>query len=227
MASMVDGTRVTVVPTGVDVSTYGALAATAEEPRLLFLGSMDWEANVDAVDYFCRDIWPAILAAVPSARFSIVGRNPHPRVQRLASDTVTVTGAVPSVIEYLREAALLVVPHRVGGGTRLKIFEAMAAGKPVVSTSVGAEGLDVHDGRDILLADTPNQFADAVVGLLRDREWRRRVGEAARELAARYDWSVIAQQFEETVRKVALANQNGDTAPRNAPACIEHVPDLR
>jgi glycosyltransferase involved in cell wall biosynthesis len=204
MTRMVDAARISVVPTGVDVSQYRAAASTpAEQPVLLFLGSMDWEANVDAVDYFCRDIWPAIAAAVPSARFRIVGRNPHSRVQRLASDRVEVTGRVPSVLDHLRDAAVFVVPLRIGGGTRLKIFEAMAAGKAVVSTSVGAEGLDVHDGRDIVLADTAPLFADAVIGLLRDRERRRRFEIAAGDLAAQYDWSVVARQFERVLAEVS------------------------
>jgi glycosyltransferase involved in cell wall biosynthesis len=197
MTGTSEASRLSVVPTGVDVERYRAAArAPVREPLLMFLGSMDWEANIDAVEYFCREIWPAVLSAIPSARFRIVGRNPHPRVLKLASDSVNVTGSVPSVVDHLREAAVFVVPLRVGGGTRLKIFEAMAAGKAVVSTTVGAEGLDVHDGRDVVLADTPSRFAGAVIDLLRDPERRRRLEMAAGELAARYDWSVIARRFE-------------------------------
>jgi glycosyltransferase involved in cell wall biosynthesis len=204
MTPMTDPSRLTVVPTGVDVATYRAAAGSpGNQPIAMFLGSMDWEANVDAVDYFCRDIWPAVTAAVPGARFRIVGRNPHPRVQRLASDSVEVTGRVPSVVDHLRQAAVFVVPLRVGGGTRLKIFEAMAAGKAVVSTTVGAEGLDVHDGLDVVLADSPSRFAAATIDLLRNRERRRQFETAASELAARYDWSVIAQQFDAILRDVA------------------------
>jgi len=206
MTHMTDVSRLTVVPTGVDVERYRAAAGVEPaRPLLMFLGSMDWEANIDAVDYFCREIWPAIRSAVPSARFRIVGRNPHPRVMKLASESVEVTGRVPSVVDHLREAAVFVVPLRVGGGTRLKIFEAMAAGKAVVSTAVGAEGLEVHDGRDVILADGPARFADAVIGLLQDPERRRRFESAASELAARFDWSVIARQFETILTKVAAA----------------------
>jgi glycosyltransferase involved in cell wall biosynthesis len=224
MARMVDPVRITVVPTGVDVSRYSAAAATpAEQPLLLFLGSMDWEANIDGVDYFCREVWPAIAAAVPSARFRIVGRNPHPRVQRLASDRVEVTGGVASVVEHLREAAVFVVPLRVGGGTRLKIFEAMAAGKAVVSTSIGAEGLDVHDGRDIVLADAAPRFAAAVIDLLQDRERRRAFELAASALAAKYDWSIVAQQFERVVANVASRSIES-SAPRQADAAPAALP---
>jgi len=197
MTRMVDPSRITVVPTGVDVDHYSAAAgSTAANPIVLFLGSMDWEANVDAVDYFCRDIWPAVKAAVPAARFRIVGRNPHPRVRQLAGDSVEVTGGVASVVDHLRSAAVFVVPLRIGGGTRLKIFEAMAAGRAVVSTSVGAEGLDVRDGHDIMLADEPPRFAELVIDLLRDVGKRQRIEAAAAKLAAGCDWSVVARQFE-------------------------------
>jgi glycosyltransferase involved in cell wall biosynthesis len=100
----------------------------------MFLGSMDWEANVDAVNYFCEKIWPRVLVNIPDAKFRIVGRNPHPSVRKLACDSVQVTGTVPSVIDYLKSAAVVVVPLRIGGGTRLKIYEAMSMGKAIVSS---------------------------------------------------------------------------------------------
>src|SRR5207237_3843972 len=134
-------------------------------------GSMDLEANIDGVEYFCKDIWPRVLAQVPKARFHIVGRDPHPRVTKLASDSVEVTGTVPSIVDHLRAAAVFVVPLRIGGGTRIKIYEAMAMGKATVSTTVGAEGLDEQDGRDILLEDDPVGCAEAIV-----QEGRRAVG---------------------------------------------------
>lgn len=204
MSAMTDPSRISVTPTGVDLGQYAAAAGSEPAgPLVVFLGSMDWEANVDGVDYFCRDIWPQVLARVPGAKFRIVGRNPHPRVQRLASDSVEVTGTVPSVVEHLKEAAVFVVPLRVGGGTRLKIYEAMAAGKAVVSTTIGAEGLDVLHGRDILLADDAATFADEVVSLLEDPGRRRRFERAAFELAAQFDWKAVARGFEETLARVA------------------------
>jgi glycosyltransferase involved in cell wall biosynthesis len=221
MLEMTDAASITVVPTGVDLAQYSAAAeangeggssssaavAAEREPLVVFLGSMDWEANVDGVDYFCREVWPEVLRAVPGARFRIVGRNPHPRVKRLASASVEVTGTVPSVIEHLREAAVFVVPLRVGGGTRLKIFEAMAMGKAVVSTSIGAEGLEVEHGRDLLLADDAQSFTDSVITLLRDRELRARFEEAARRLAAQHDWSVVTRRFEEALEKATERRQ--------------------
>jgi glycosyltransferase involved in cell wall biosynthesis len=202
MAEMTDPVRVSVVPTGVDVEGYrGASKASADRPIVMFLGSMDWEANIDAANYFCRDIWPSVCSAVPGALLRIVGRAPHLRVRRLASGSVDVTGTVPSVVDYLKETAVFVVPLRIGGGTRLKIFEAMAAEKAVVSTSIGAEGLDVTDGRDILLADTARAFADSVIALLRDPVRRRQLERAAGQTAARHDWSVIARRFEDVLRE--------------------------
>jgi polysaccharide biosynthesis protein PslH len=196
--------RITVVPTGVDVKQYRPESIDHDPaPLVMFVGAMDWEPNIDAVEVFCSQMWPSILARVPNARFCIVGRNPDHRVQKLASDSIEITGRVESVVDYLRKAAVVIVPLRIGGGTRLKIYEAMAAGKAVVSTAVGAEGLDVSPGSDILIADDPRDFADAVVSLLKDRELRRRYERAASETAGKYDWSVIAAKFGEVLASVA------------------------
>jgi glycosyltransferase involved in cell wall biosynthesis len=166
---------------------------------------MDWEPNVDGVEYFCAEVWPSIKAEVPQARFRIVGRNPDRRVQKWASidASIEVTGRVPSVVEHLHQSAVVIVPLRIGGGTRLKIYEAMATAKAVVSTTVGAEGLDVHHGRDIMLADDARSFAQAVIMLLRDPELRRRYEKAAAETAARYDWPAIGERFGEVLQSVA------------------------
>jgi glycosyltransferase involved in cell wall biosynthesis len=214
MREMTDPSRITVLPTGVDLEQYQTVPlADSLEPVVLFLGSMDWEANIDGVEYFCREIWHRVLAEVPGAKFQIVGRNPHARVKRLASDSIEVTGTVPSVIEYLRRAAVFVVPLRVGGGTRLKIYEAMAMAKPVVSTVIGAEGLDVHDGENILLADDPEAFANGVVRILKDPDLQRRLGSAAVRLASRYDWSVVAERFADVLERAIRENRAATLAP--------------
>lgn len=196
MLAMDPSCAITVVPTGVDTKKYTiAPPSTASPPRIVFLGSMDWEPNIDSVRYFCRDIFPRVRAEFPSAIFQIVGRNPHPSVKQLACNSVEVTGTVPSVTEYLRNATLVVVPLRIGGGTRLKIFEAMSTGKAVVSSSIGAEGLVVQNGRDLLLADEAAAFVEAIILLLRDTDLRHCVEAAASRLAAQYDWSQIVEQF--------------------------------
>jgi glycosyltransferase involved in cell wall biosynthesis len=208
MMTMTDPSRISVAPTGVDLAQFRAAAGErATEPLVMFVGSMDWEANIDGCAYFCREIWPQIKRATPDARLRIVGRNPDRRVQRLASVDVEVTGGVPSIIEHLRQAAVVVVPLRIGGGTRLKIYEAMAMRKAVVSTTVGAEGLDVNHGRDILLADDPRSFADYVIEMLRDPSRRMRIETAAGEQAAKYDWSVVTDQFEDALARTRASGR--------------------
>jgi len=218
MLEMDPTSKITVVPTGVDTQKFKvAPPSSVNPPRIVFTGSMDWEPNVDAVDYFCAQIWPRIRREYPDAVFQIVGRNPFPKVQKLASDSVHVTGTVPSVSAYLEKASVVIVPLRIGGGTRLKIFEAMAMGKAMVSTSIGAEGLDVHSGRDLLLADDATAFADSILLLLRDANVRRSLEQAAVQLAAQYDWSRVVLQFADVLRQVtaerAVAPQAGRAIP--------------
>src|SRR5262249_28581209 len=141
---------------------------------------------------------PLIRKTVPEVNLSVVGRDPPPRVQHLARDGVVITGTVPDVRPWMNRASVFVVPLRVGGGTRLKILEAMASGRPVVSTSLGCEGLDVKDGDNILVADTPTAFADAVVRCLREPELRRALGARGRALVLeRYQWGAIGHALSE------------------------------
>jgi polysaccharide biosynthesis protein PslH len=209
MAQWVDADHITVVPTGVDLAHFAPESDTSNSdasgaaPLITFIGAMDWEPNVDGVEYFCGEVWGAIRREVPEARLRIVGRKPVRRVEKWVSDSIEVTGRVPSIIEHLRQSSVVIVPLRIGGGTRLKIYEAMAAGKAVVSTTVGAEGLDVHHGRDIILADDAPAFSQAVIMLLRDGELRNRYGKAAAETAARYDWPAIGQRFSDVLESVA------------------------
>ena len=142
------------------------------------------------------------MAGLPQARFQIVGRNPHRRVRKLTSASIEVTGTVPAVDEYLRQATVVVVPLRIGGGTRLKIPEAMAMGKAIVSTTIGAEGLDVHSGSDILIADDAARFAQSILHLIREDSLRHQLERAAAVQAHQYDWSHIARQFAELLASV-------------------------
>jgi glycosyltransferase involved in cell wall biosynthesis len=216
MADMTDVSRISVVPTGVDAHAFRPeFRNETPSPEVLFLGSMDWEPNIDAVQYFCERMWPSIRSAVPEARFRVVGRNPPLSVRRLASDSVEIVGRVPSVTEHLYRAAVFVVPLRAGGGTRLKIYEAMGAAKAVVSTSIGAEGLDVRDGENIVIADDPSAFTSAVIHLLRDGIERRRLEDGALLLAERYDWSAVAAQFEDQLRGVAEGGTRLAPIPRS------------
>ena len=191
-----------VVKTGVDTAFFSPVAGVEHRAHLVFTGSMDWLPNEDGMVYFVRDILPRIRAAEPGVSLSIVGREPTPTVRRLAEQAgIEVTGRVDDVRPQIATADVYVVPLRIGGGTRLKIFEAMAMGKAVVSTTIGAEGLPVTHRKDILLADDPGQFANAVVSLIRDTDARRRLEAAARRLVVdHYDWSAVASDFEAALR---------------------------
>jgi polysaccharide biosynthesis protein PslH len=196
---------VQVVQTGVDTTFFTPDQRAPERAHIVFTGSMDWLPNEDGMVYFCRDILPRIREAEPDATLSIIGRSPTPAVRRLAdAAAVEVTGRVDDVRPHVARGAVYVVPLRIGGGTRLKIFEAMAMGKAVVSTTVGAEGLPVTSGHDVILADEPERFAQAVVHLMRDVHARQVIEVAARRLVLeRYDWSAVAAGFEDAISRIA------------------------
>jgi sugar transferase (PEP-CTERM/EpsH1 system associated) len=184
--------RVDVIPNGVDTLKYQPLPAENDSPTLLFIGNMGYPPCVDSVLYFCREIFPRIRHKLGAAEFWIVGRDPRAEVLQLNSDSVHVTGHVDDVIPYYRQSAICVVPLRAGGGTRLKILEAMALGRPVVSTTIGCEGLDVIDGEHILIADNPEQFAEKTVNLFTDRPLYQHISSNGRLLVeTRYDWDQI------------------------------------
>lgn len=187
------------VPTGVDTAFFHPPSPRCPETGMIgFLGSMDWMPNIECVHHFVRDILPAILARFPQARLLVIGRDPAPSLRRLAAenDRVILTGTVEDVRPHLDRCEVLVVPLRSGGGTRIKIFEAMAQGVPVVSTTIGAEGLPVPDGEAILIADDPAEFADAVVTLLDTPDRRERLAERARALMMdEYSWATVAKRF--------------------------------
>jgi glycosyltransferase involved in cell wall biosynthesis len=198
LEELAPGMRAATMPTGVDTSYFTPNVHREQAGRLVFSGSMDWHPNEDAVIHFTDVVLPLIRASMPEVSFTIVGRNPSPRVRELAGQPgIVVTGTVDDVRSWIGEAAVYVVPVRAGSGTRLKIFEALAMGKAVVSTTVGAEGLALEAGRHFLPADTPDAFAGAVVSLLRDGEKRHALGDAGRALVeASYSWPAVTRVFE-------------------------------
>jgi glycosyltransferase involved in cell wall biosynthesis len=202
-----------VVPTGVDTAYFAPRTAVVRPRHLVFTGSMDWLPNEDGVQHFVRDVLPLVRRAEPSTTLSIVGRAPTPAVQRLADEYgVQVTGRVDDVRPYMAEAAVYVVPLRIGGGTRLKIFEAMAMGKAIVSTTIGAEGLPVDPGLHLAIADDAPSFARAVIHLLQNQTERARLGDAARHLVLeRYDWAAVAGHLETAL--AAAARRRAASAP--------------
>jgi glycosyltransferase involved in cell wall biosynthesis len=200
MRSLYGVTRVATVPTGVDIEYFQPPGPVAIEYDLVFLGSMDWMPNIDGMLWFVREVLPIIARKRPDCRVAIVGRKPTAEVRRLAESNpnITVTGTVDDVRPWLWKSHASIVPLRIGGGTRLKIYEAMAARVPVVSTAIGAEGLDVRDGSDIRIADQPEAFADACLELLASTEARARMAEAAWTLVSeRFSWDVVTRRFEE------------------------------
>jgi polysaccharide biosynthesis protein PslH len=186
------------IPTGVDTEYFAPDAAPEAPGQLVFTGAMDWYPNEDAILHFVDAILPLIRREAPDVRLTVVGRNPSPSLRAAATRAgVHVTGTVDDVRPFMRAASVYVVPLRVGGGTRLKIFEALAMGKAVVSTSVGAEGLPLVAEQHFLAADDPAALAQSVLKLLRDRKARDRLGFAGRRLVeARYSWRGVARRFE-------------------------------
>lgn len=191
--------RVAAVPTGVDVSYFTPPVASEPTTDLVFVGSMDWMPNADGILWFAREVLPLIRAKQPGVTLAVVGRNPGKEVTSLAEQDagIRVTGTVDDVRPWLWGAKAAIVPLRIGGGTRLKIYEAMAARTAVVSTTIGAEGLEVSPEEDIVIADAPAAFADACVRLISDGGERQRIAAAAWEhVAARHSWEAAATAFE-------------------------------
>lgn len=217
LARAVSRTPFHVIPNGVDTAAYRPLAQPdAAEKALLFTGTIDYYPNIDGLHFFMDQVFPLVRARVPEARFYIVGKDPPPQISRYAAAPgVTVTGYVQDVRPYYEKAAVVVVPLRVGGGTRLKIVEALALGKPVVSTTIGAEGIEVTDGENVLLADDAEAMARSIVRLLEDRSLRERLGRAGRRLAEeRYDWNVIGDRLDRVYRElIGLPHGAGSGVP--------------
>jgi glycosyltransferase involved in cell wall biosynthesis len=187
------------VPTGVDTAFFRPAANASRRPHeVVFTGSMDWMPNSDGIAWFANDVLPRIQRVLPDVTLTVVGRNPPPAIQALAAldSRLRVTGTVPDVRPYMDEASVFVVPLRVGGGTRLKIFEAMAMECPLVATTIGAEGLPVEHSHHLLIADGADAFANAVVELLQDPARARDMGLTAAEWVRKnYGWERAAEEF--------------------------------
>ena len=187
------------VPTGVDIDYFRPRNDGQVRPNsLVFTGSMDWLPNEDAMQYFTKEILPLVRKRIPEVVVTIVGRNPYPSLVELSERDkgVIVTGRVDDVRPYIDNASVFIVPLRIGGGTRLKIYEAMAMERAVVSTSIGAEGLPVTPGKEILIADTPEEFADSVIGLLGNHETAQELGRnAATRVRNEFGWDQVAKTF--------------------------------
>ncbi len=209
LRALATGTPVTVVPNGISAHLYSQPAAEPvdlEKPALVFTGKMDYRPNIDAALWFGQEVLPLVRQELPNAHFYVVGQSPHPRLNVLRGQCgVTLTGLVPEVLPYLQAASVFVVPLRMGSGTRLKVLEAMAAGCPIVSTTIGVQGLAIKDGQEVMIADTAKEFARSVVRLYRDSEQASLLGEKARAFVqARYDWSVLLPRLRAVYRELGV-----------------------
>jgi len=193
------------IPTGVDIGYFAPPSATPQPLRdLVFIGSMDWMPNIDGVRWFVDEVLPRIRAQRPDCTLTIAGRKPTSAITELAArdPRILVTGGVPDIRRYVWGAAVSIVPLRIGGGTRLKIYESMAARVPVVSTSIGAEGLAIHPPTDIRIADTAEEFAVQCLDLLENPRQRSAIAEAAWTMVAeRFSWESVARQFEQILAR--------------------------
>lgn len=197
---------ITVVENGVDPVMYKNDKPLVEKSGIVFTGSLDWIPNIDGLTWFACDVYPLLRATVAGLQIKVVGRRPSSRLIDVLSTrtAVTVHADVPEIQPFLREARVMIVPLHIGGGSRLKILEAMASGLPVVATAKGAEGLDVEHGKNILIADEPEKFAGALIDVLNDDSLYRRLAEAGLELInARYSWENVARPLAKLWRSVA------------------------
>jgi sugar transferase (PEP-CTERM/EpsH1 system associated) len=196
--------KMAMIPNGVDLEYFQVLPQPIQRRHLVFTGSMDWRPNQDAARYFIGKILPLLKQARPDLECTFVGRNPPSDIERLAHTIgVHITGTVDDVRPYVERAAVYIVPLRIGGGSRLKILEALAMGRAVVSTTVGAEGLDVVHGKHLLLADDPRTFADCVLRLLDDQQRCRSLSTEGRRLVEQhYGWDALSDRFGNFVREV-------------------------
>ena len=202
------------VPTGVDTDYFNPKEDPGRDPNsLVFTGSMDWLPNEDAIQFFIKEVMPIIQAEFPNLTLTVVGRNPYQSLVELAKrdSSVIVTGRVEDVRPYIDRAAAYIVPIRIGGGTRLKIYEAMAMAKPVISTTVGAEGLPVKHGRDLLIGNTPTEFAAAVKEVLTNRDIANSLAHNARRLVQdQFGWRGVSASFVKLCEQ-AIAIRNSST----------------
>ena len=196
LSSVSPATRLAVVPNGVNVEQFQPSTGTPEPDRLLFFGANNYFPNHDALLYFIDEILPKVVERRPNVKLSIVGPGVQPAVLARESRHVEIAGFVDDLMPHLDRASVVVVPLRIGGGTRLKIVEAMAKSKAIVSTRIGAEGIDLTHERDVLLADSPTDFAQQIVRALSEPELAQRLGQQARALAeSRYAWTAVVSQL--------------------------------
>lgn len=202
-----------VIPNGVDTNYFKSKNVPEEEFSIVFTGAMKYVPNYDGMIYFLDEIFPIIKKRIPQAKVYIVGSNPPPILKAYQSDSVTITGFVDDVRPYIDKASVFVVPLNMGSGTRLKVLEALSMQKPVVSTSIGCEGIDVVDGEHLLIRDDPSLFAESVIELFTNQNKRQKlISNGYQLMMNKYDWKVIGESIEESFEVLTKKNLISETA---------------
>lgn len=201
--------KTSVVPAGVDTSYFYPLKFKEEEYSLVSVASMNWLPNIEAIEWFCKEILPLIKKKVQRIKLYIVGINPSNNIKSLASNDVIVTGFVKDVRKYIAKGQVFIVPLKTGSGMRIKILNALAMGKAIVSTSIGCEGIDVTDRENIFIADSKEEFADKIIYLLNNKSERKRLGENGLKLVKKkYQWEKIVENIENEYKEIIKENKN-------------------
>ena len=198
--------KIAVIPNGVDTDSLDQLPPTDQQENISFFGTMDYPPNIDAVLYFYKRVFQLIRRRLPETKFFIIGQKPTNELKKLSNDSnVIVTGYVKDIVPYYQKSSVVVVPLRAGGGTRLKILEAMGLGRPVVSTSLGSEGLEVTHSENIMIADRPEDFAKHTIELMTNKTLRTRLTEKARKFVESYhSWRKIAGDLDRVYQEICL-----------------------
>jgi glycosyltransferase involved in cell wall biosynthesis len=208
------------VPNGVDTDYFRLESVEPDgksNPTLIYVGGFTWFPNLDAIDYFRREILPIVQARVPNVKLKVIGRYPDTaQVREIAADpAIELCGLVDDIRPHVQAAGVYIVPLRIGGGTRLKILDALSMAKAIVSTSIGCEGLDVVPGESIIVADEPKSFADALIRLFNDPQAVQRIGQNGRALAeARYDWRAVAKGLDAAYQRAVATGPATLNGPR-------------
>jgi glycosyltransferase involved in cell wall biosynthesis len=221
-ASQIDAaeSRLSVIPIAVDTQALQPAGRSPESQHIVTLGTLHYPPNADGIRWFVREVYPIIQRRLPKARLTIIGKNPPQDFLELAAEqpaAITVTGYVPDLDPYMEAAAVMVVPVRAGGGMRVRILEAFARGMPVVTTTVGLEGIDAEPGVEVLVEDTPETFASAVMGLLSNPEWQAELALRGRQLAEqKYDWKAVLGQLDDVFKQLEIAGEKAKEQPVEA-----------
>ena len=199
--------HLSVVPIAVDTQKLQPAGRNPTSQRIVTLGTLHYPPNADGIRWFVREVYPLIQRRMPKAQLTIIGKNPPQDFQQLAleqPEAITVTGYAPDLDPYMEQSAVMVVPVRAGGGMRVRILEAFARGMPVVTTTVGLEGIEAEPGVEVLVEDTPETFASAVMGLLSNPDWQAKLSQRGRKLAEeKYDWQTVLGQIEKVFQNMS------------------------